>query len=42
MAARLLLSAATQASVARRLKTIEKVSRLVQQALPPARTLPDI
>jgi hypothetical protein len=42
MASRLLLSAATQASVARRLKTVEKVSRLVQQALPPARTLPDL
>jgi GNAT superfamily N-acetyltransferase len=42
MASRLLLSAATQASIARRLKGIEKVSRLVQQALPPARTLPDV
>jgi hypothetical protein len=42
MASRLLLSAATQASIAQCLKGIEEVSRLVQQALPPARTLPDV
>jgi hypothetical protein len=41
-ASRILLSAATQASIAKRLKNIEKVSRLVQQALPPAQKLPDL
>jgi tetratricopeptide (TPR) repeat protein len=41
-ASRILLSAATQASMANRLKDIEKVSRLVQQALPPAQKLPEL
>jgi tetratricopeptide (TPR) repeat protein len=41
-ASRILLAAATQASIANRLKDIEKVSRLVQQALPPAQKLPEL
>jgi tetratricopeptide (TPR) repeat protein len=41
-ASRILLSAATQASIAKRLQDIEKVSRLVQQALPPAQKLPEL
>jgi tetratricopeptide (TPR) repeat protein len=40
-ASRLLLSAATQASVAQRVKALVKVSNLVQQSLPPARELPE-
>jgi len=41
-ASRILLSAATKASIAKRLKDLEKVSRLVQDALPPAQKLPEL
>lgn len=40
-ASRILLSAATQASIANCLEDIEKVSRLVQQVPPPAHKLPE-
>jgi tetratricopeptide (TPR) repeat protein len=42
MASRLLLSAATQATIAERVAGLEKVSRLVQQALPLPRKLPEL
>lgn len=42
MASRLLLSAATQATLAERVEGLVKVSRLVQQALPLPRKLPEL
>jgi tetratricopeptide (TPR) repeat protein len=41
-ASRLLLSAATRATLAERLEGLDKVSRLVQRALPPPRQLPKL